>query len=332
MREKSHKWQASNLQEGDVPDVLKLFQQVFKTEMSREHWDWKYANGGGVGTVVRNEDGEIAAFYGGIERRILDRGTPSKTLQCCDTMVAATQRGTLTKRGPYFLSATTFLDSYIGYNRPYLFGFGFPNKRVMRLGEHLGVQADIGSVIQVEWSSSNSDGLVGELLNENSSAHWEQIDQLWQSMAKGMQHKIVTKRDQSYIRYRYLENPTRIYTLEFVKQHGEIAGLVVSREENNRLLVLDLLGSLENFSTMIAYCRERAAKRGLPGIFGWLTQADIGLYADEDMRVVDIEVRIPTSACTDGPSAEELMDKLMAKKRYTDRKEWLEEKGNLAEI
>jgi len=26
------------------------------------------------------------------------------------------------------------------------------------------------------------------------------------------------------------------------------------------------------------------------------------------------------------------MDKLMAKKRYTDRKEWLEEKGNLAEI
>ena len=29
---------------------------------------------------------------------------------------------------------------------------------------------------------------------------------------------------------------------------------------------------------------------------------------------------------------EELMDKLMAKKRYTDRKEWLEEKGNLAEI
>ena len=29
---------------------------------------------------------------------------------------------------------------------------------------------------------------------------------------------------------------------------------------------------------------------------------------------------------------EELMDKLMAKKRYADRKEWLEEKGNLAEI
>ena len=28
----------------------------------------------------------------------------------------------------------------------------------------------------------------------------------------------------------------------------------------------------------------------------------------------------------------ELMDKLMAKKRYTDRRDWLQEKGNLAEI
>jgi hypothetical protein len=26
------------------------------------------------------------------------------------------------------------------------------------------------------------------------------------------------------------------------------------------------------------------------------------------------------------------MDKLMAKKRYTDRRDWLQEKGNLAEI
>ena len=35
----------------------------------------------------------------------------------------------------------------------------------------------------------------------------------------------------------------------------------------------------------------------------------------------------------DNPSyTEELMDKLMAKKRYTDRKKWLEEKGNLAEL
>lgn len=77
MKDQSTKWRASSLQASDVSDVLALFQQVFETEMSREHWDWKYANGGGVGTVVRNEQGEIAAYYGGIERRILDRGTPS---------------------------------------------------------------------------------------------------------------------------------------------------------------------------------------------------------------------------------------------------------------
>ena len=34
----------------------------------------------------------------------------------------------------------------------------------------------------------------------------------------------------------------------------------------------------------------------------------------------------------DESQTNELMDKLMAKKRYTDRRDWLEEKGNLAEI
>ena len=309
MSDKSNKWQATSLQESDVPDVLALFQQVFETEMSRAHWDWKYANGGGVGTVVRNEQGEIAAYYGGIERQILDRGTPSRTLQCCDTMVAVTQRGTLTKKGPYFLSATSFLDSYIGYNRPYLFGFGFPNKRVMRLGEHLGVQADIGSVVQIEWGALSSAELKGEVLDSNNSDQWRLLDQLWQGMADGMQHKIVITRDQSYIRYRYLQNPTRQYALEFVKHSGEVIGLVITRKESEKLLVLDLVGPLQNFSKMISYCRSAAAKQGLQGIYGWLTEADLDLYADEEMAVVDIEVRIPTSACTDGPSAEELRDK-----------------------
>ena len=34
----------------------------------------------------------------------------------------------------------------------------------------------------------------------------------------------------------------------------------------------------------------------------------------------------------DESQTNELMDKLMAKKRYTDRRDWLQEKGNLAEI
>lgn len=207
------------------------------------------------------------------------------------------------------MSATTFLDSYIGYNRPYLFGFGFPNKRVMRLGEHLGVQADIGSVMQVEWSATNTTELTGESLEDTNPEHWILVDKFWARMAEGMQHKIVTKRDQSYVRYRYLGNPTRNYELEFVTHHGDTVGLVVTRKENDRLLVLDLVGSLEKFTILIAYCREKASIAGLQGIFGWLTEADIDLYADDDMEVVDIEVRIPTSACTDGPSAEELMDK-----------------------
>jgi topoisomerase-4 subunit B len=37
-----------------------------------------------------------------------------------------------------------------------------------------------------------------------------------------------------------------------------------------------------------------------------------------------------TISAEDGTN--EMLDKLMAKKRYSDRREWLEEKGNLAEV
>ncbi len=292
-----------------MPDVRNLFQQVFKVDMSLQHWHWKYANGGGLGMVVRDDQDQIAAYYGGVERRIMDRGTPALTLQCCDTMVATNQRGSLTKKGPYFLAATSFLDTYIGYNRPYLFGFGFPNKRVMRLGEHLGVQADIGSVVQIEWEPANQDQLAGESFDGDNPEHCGLIDRFWQDMSRSMAHKILTIRDQAYIQYRYLHNPTREYQLTVVTQHDEHIGLLVTRTENDRLLLLDVVGSPSHFLSMVLYCRDLARKMDLNGIFGWVTEADIDLFANEEMTVTDIGVRIPTSVCTDGPSADELTNK-----------------------
>lgn len=298
-----------------MPAVRELFKQVFAVELSLQHWDWKYANGGGVGMVVRDDQNQIAAYYGGVERRILDRGEPALTLQCCDTMVATTQRGTLSKKGPYFLAATTFLDTYIGYNRPYLFGFGFPNKRVMRLGEHLGVQADIGGVVQIEWEPASQDKLAGESFNADDPEHSRLLEGLWQAMSAEMGHKILTVRDQAYIQYRYLDNPTREYELTIVrdkdkdKDKDKPIGMVVTRQENGRLLLLEVVGSPTQFPSLVLFCRDLARRKNLSGIYGWVTEADLDLFADEEMTLTDIAVRIPTSVCTDGPPVEELKDK-----------------------
>ena len=46
---------------------------------------------------------------------------------------------------------------------------------------------------------------------------------------------------------------------------------------------------------------------------------------EESRRLVRLTIE-------DESQTNELMDKLMAKKRYTDRRDWLQEKGNLADI
>ncbi len=309
MTESSSKWHVSKLTESDVPEICKLFRQVFKTDLSPAHWNWKYVNGGGVGIVVRDEKNQIAAYYGGVERRILDQGRPALTLQCCDTMVAENQRGTLSKKGPYFLAATSFLEAYIGFNRPYLFGFGFPNKRVMRLGEHLGVQASIGNVVQIEWEPAGQNGLAGEVFDISNPDHCRLVDLLWQEMSASMHHKIITVRDQAYIQYRFLDHPGYDYQLVLVKHLDETVGLLVFRIENQRLLVLDTIASSKSFRRVINYSRNIAQKLELGGVYGWVTEADIDLFADDEMTITDIGVRIPTSICTDGPTVVELMNK-----------------------
>ena len=69
---------------------------------------------------------------------MLFKGDPICAIQCGDSMVATSQRGTLSKKGPFYLSVTAFLEKYVGFDRPYLLSYGFPNERAMRLAERLG--------------------------------------------------------------------------------------------------------------------------------------------------------------------------------------------------
>ena len=252
-------------------------------------------------------EGDIAAFYGGIKRRVLFRGKAANTLQCVDTMVATTDRGSLSKKGPYYLAATKFLDKYIGYNRPYLFGFGFPNKRVMRLGEHLGVQADIGSVVELVWPGLDQCSLKSVALDFDSDQHLQLLEKFWQDMAQDLTDKIVIVRDPEYLKYRYCDHPSLEYELRLVTgDDDEPLGVVVTRIHEERLLLLDCISAVANFPELAVYCRGLATEKNCKGLFAWITEADSYLFDCPEMTINDIGVRIPTSICTDGPSPDEL--------------------------
>ncbi|MFK7863293.1 MAG: hypothetical protein AB8B95_03600 [Pseudohongiellaceae bacterium] len=305
------RWQAMEAAPEDSGAIRALFEKVFKHEMSISHWNWKYEHQRGEGVVVKSGD-EVVAFYGAVKRRVVCRGEPTNTLQCVDTMVDTSQRGSLSKKGPYYLAATTFLKKYIGYNKPYLFGFGFPNARVMKLGEILSVQADIGAVVEVEWKPKAADQLVGSEIRLSAPEHTQLIDSLWQRMVSDLADRIVIIRDLDYLLYRYNENPSHDYQVYLVGSLNEVKGLIVCRVEIDRLLILDLLGPLANYPLLIEFAQDLAARKGLTAVSTWITEPDTVLFQtgdssmNEEVLIKDIGVRIPTSVCAPGPSPDSL--------------------------
>lgn len=320
------RWQVAEATPEDSTSIRALFLKVFKHEMSLSHWDWKYLHGRGEGVVVKHGD-EVVAFYGAVKRRVICRGEPTNTLQCVDTMVDTSERGSLSKKGPYYLAATTFLRKFIGYNLPYLFGFGFPNARVMRLGEILGVQADIGSVVELEWPAQTSTVVYGNEFELKSDTHSSLIEEMWLAMSAGLNDRIAIVRDLDYLLYRYNDNPAHQYQFHLVtEESGKPQGVLVSRHADGRLLILDLIAPLDKFQALVAFAQNLAVQSSLHAVSTWITEPDASIFIDtqstktdeEDLPVSpqasrgvvlrDIGVRIPTSVCSPGPSPESLQD------------------------
>jgi Acetyltransferase (GNAT) domain len=75
----------------DAASMRQLFQSVFGHAMSAAHWDWKYAQGAGMGLGLWH-DGKLVAHYGGTSRTVRAWGSPMLACQICDVMVAAQAR------------------------------------------------------------------------------------------------------------------------------------------------------------------------------------------------------------------------------------------------
>ncbi|MBT5379217.1 MAG: GNAT family N-acetyltransferase, partial [Opitutae bacterium] len=222
-----------------VPQIRELFKAAFKEEMSTDQWHWKYDDGRGTGVIVRRGD-EVVAYFGGTERRVIYKGEAVCAIQCGDSMVAEAHRGTLSKKGPFYLSVTAFLGKYVGFNRPYLLSYGFPNARAMRLAEHLGMYAEVGNLVDVTWPAQNSSAFNSVEFDFESSEHRHTLNQLWQKMAAEFVDRSIGVRDLEYLRHRYYNHPELNYQLHLVyrRDNEELLGLLVTRQVKDRLLLV----------------------------------------------------------------------------------------------
>lgn len=144
-------WPVQHLGPADAADVCRLFEQVFGQPMSVSFHAWKYADGRGMATGMRDDQGQLVSHYGGT-LRVMQWGSAVFTgAQVGDVMVASHVRDVFAKFGPFGRVARAFIRHYLGEGRPYPIGFGFPNQRAALLGRRLGLYWPATQMLAWQW-------------------------------------------------------------------------------------------------------------------------------------------------------------------------------------
>ncbi len=300
-------------------DYDRLFRRCFGHEPTPGLWDFKFSPSSGYSLGLFESHGgaqspELIAHYGGVKRPIVYFGQLQLAIQISDIMVSASGVKSLTKKGPFFWVATTFLENHIGYERQALIAFGFPNLRSMKIGALLGLYKEVERIKEIEWSAKTySLPFWCECIELNAAqqglAHsW--IEQLWSGMRFDLKDAIVGVRDAQYIFHRYFKRPQKDYRLMLIKNrlNGKPKGLMVFQQDANRFELIDLVAPLSNMPGLIRYARELATAHASRVLLLRITSSFVKHLMTQDAKVNAIDISIPANVWTPGPSSDTLLN------------------------
>ncbi|MDP1558548.1 MAG: GNAT family N-acetyltransferase [Nitrosomonas sp.] len=304
-------WRLRRLEQAQVPEMLALFEKTFNHPMTPATWQWKYGAERGCELGVWREK-QLLAHYGGISRNILFFGQPQTAVQIGDVIVAANERGVLTKKGLFFLMAATFLERYIGYGKPWLVGFGFPNERAMKVAERHGLYAEVGQMIEISWPPlPRRPRWRTRLCPVNSAADEPMavaVDECWRQMAADLTTAIVGIRDWRYLQQRYLNHPNQHYQVVRVKNRcgGNVRGILVLRHDTEESELVDIIAPLVAIPLLIIHARRLAGIHQAKRLFCRITENFAAHFAIAGGVRETLNIRIPANSWSAGPPIESL--------------------------
>lgn len=288
----------------DIPALLALFANCFDTPMDEALWHWKYHQHGHHAVVWQR--GQIIAHDGGITRKTLLFGREVLATQNGDVMVAPQARGLLTRQGAFHRAAVAYATAYCGYGRRHLIGVGFPNRRAMIIAQRLGLYRPVGEM--VEWRLA-AQPVPSALCLVEGQPEDRLVDGLFAAMAQAMRDGIVGIRDSTYCRHRYAAHPKEHYLwMTLMATGGKPLGLIITRKQAGRLLVMDLIASPGHFPLLLQHAAHRTWQLGLPHVAMWLPAARrpwLGTLGE----TVALDITIPTNSFSPGPPVSALQDR-----------------------
>ncbi|MDY0330460.1 MAG: GNAT family N-acetyltransferase [Thiomonas sp.] len=305
--EQAPRWQIRLASAQDMPHIQSLFKAVFDQELSEAAWDWKYGQGRG-NAILAYRNGELVAHYGAIYRDIWMEGVRNWALQVVDVMVHPGHRGVMTKQGAFFLMTATWDELYGPL------AFGFPTARSMQLGQRLGIYADAGSIVELRWPAGTPrPRLTTHLVSVDptNATHRRKIEELWKGMRQDLIGRVVGERGSDWLMHRFINHPSKRYEILAVSHRltGTWDGIIVWRESEGRIEILDLIAPLANISNLIAHARRICALRACKDVYLWIAAASTELIPAKSTSLHTTDMRIPTDCWTGVSDASRLIDR-----------------------
>lgn len=311
----SHPFRSRPLGSADDVLIRQLFQKVFRQEMSEALWKWKYADGRATAMLVFRGD-ELVAHYGGLDREILFKGRPMKVVQIADVMVDPSVRQSVRTQSPFFIVCKDFQEVYVGENKRYAFGFGFPNKRHLKLAERLGLYAGVGEMLELSWQTRQfmMPGLSYKIETINVSnveRLREKINRLWRQFARHFKEGLVGIKNAEHIKRRFLDHPEKKYGVFLISNRftAKPVAVMVLIAENDRLLLLDVVADLSKLKSLLAVAINIAHKSAKKELASWVPKAYVEAFNCHDARINDLDIQIPTNIWSKGPDPEQINNK-----------------------
>lgn len=306
-KSKAPRWKLSHVREQDFQAVADLFHSVFGHPLSRELWNWKYANGQGNAIVART-NGDVVAHYGGMYRDVLRQGEPYWVFQACDVMVKASERGILTRQGPFFLTAATAAEIY---GPP---AYGFPTARHTLVTTKFGLSCEVGKMVKFRWESVSVRPLLlskCRLVDASDIEQHRKIDLLWNALAADLRDAVVGVRSWAYIEKRYVQHPLNRYSIFEVSSRltNKPLGVIVLRRLEDSCELLDVIGPLRNFSALILHAQRLAALWKLPYVYCWSTVNFSSVFEINGATREMLDLSVLTSCWTPDAQVERYKDR-----------------------
>ena len=256
--------------EGDEHEILALFNEVFKTDRSLDHWYWKFRDnpyGSHRICVGISGEGEIVSQYAGYPvpfcSTIEDDTTPEYflTVHIGDTFtLPKVRRMGLGKTGLIARTTSHYVAKFLEGFVP--FGFGFNTATVKKLGErYLGYR--FGEPV-VLWRKDLSNvpfkrpRFFQRIFSGFRVEEVLSVDDEWDDFFGRvcLAYEFLVKRDAVYLKWRYLDCPDKDYRIFAVRRKGVLVGWSVFVSKNSALIWGDALFDsryLESVSYLLSH-------------------------------------------------------------------------------